>query len=221
MKVSFFWEIHNDSLKLQKKIDLMTILINFELPLCLNCYHVDIKVAISKKYGWNTIVWAKIRHLRHFVQNLLGAKFHTSSKIRKFYWHLLMLGDKWWIFFPFSGVLHGESCIWSPCFFINYWEIQPRYLWWNYFLNNFNLFTCFLLIRGWWYIVSYIIIIDQNVFLWSLFFNKSLFITSTCCINQFLLLNAFLFSSNLLINSTCLFFWPLNFLSFSILFLIF
>ena len=122
---------------------------------------------------------------------------------------LLTFADVGWQvmnFFPFSGVLHGESCIWSPCFFINYWEIQPRYLWWNYFLNNFNLFTCFLSIRGWWYIVSYIIIIDQNVFLWSLFFDKSLFITSTWCINQFLLLNAFLFSSDLLINSTSLFF---------------
>ena len=99
MKVSFFWEIHNDSLKVQKKIDLMTILINFELLLWLNCYQVDIKVAISKKYGWNTIVWVKIRYLRHFVQNLLGVKVHTSCKISKFcqHWgHKSPRGQNFW-----------------------------------------------------------------------------------------------------------------------------
>ena len=45
---------------------------------------MDIKVVISIKYGWSTIVWAKIRHLRHFVQSLLGVKVHTSCKISKF-----------------------------------------------------------------------------------------------------------------------------------------
>ena len=36
------------------------------------------------KYGWNTIAWAKNRYLRHFIQNLLGVKVHTSCKISKF-----------------------------------------------------------------------------------------------------------------------------------------
>ena len=29
------------------------------------------------------MLWAKIRHLRHFIQNLLGVKVHTSCKISK------------------------------------------------------------------------------------------------------------------------------------------
>ena len=48
---------------------------------------MDIKVVISIKYGWNTIVWAPMRHQRHFVQNLLGVKVHTSCKIPKFWQH--------------------------------------------------------------------------------------------------------------------------------------
>ena len=36
----------------------MKILSNFELPLWLNCNKMYIKVVISIKYGWNTIVWA-------------------------------------------------------------------------------------------------------------------------------------------------------------------
>ena len=62
----------------------MKNLSNFELPLWLNCNQMAIKVVISIKYGWNTIGWAKIRHLRHFVQDLLGAKVHTSCRISKF-----------------------------------------------------------------------------------------------------------------------------------------
>ena len=80
------------------------MLSNFELPLQLKCYEIDIKVVISIKYGWNTIVWAKIRHLRHFVQNLLGVKVLTSNKISKFCWqnHCLQHGFTWftcyWIY---------------------------------------------------------------------------------------------------------------------------
>ena len=48
---------------------------------------MDIKV-VSIKYGWSTIVLAKIRYLRHFVQNLLGVKVHTSYKISKFQTHI-------------------------------------------------------------------------------------------------------------------------------------
>ena len=40
----------------------------YELP---SCNQIDIKVVISIKYGWNTIVSMKIRHLGHFFQNLL------------------------------------------------------------------------------------------------------------------------------------------------------
>ena len=43
-----------------------------------------IQVVISIKDGCNTIVWTKIRYLRHFVQSLLAPKFHTSRKISKF-----------------------------------------------------------------------------------------------------------------------------------------
>ena len=70
--------------KICKEIYLMKILRNFELQSWLNCNQMDIKVVISIKYGWNSIVWAKIRHLRHFFQNLLGVKVHSSCKISKF-----------------------------------------------------------------------------------------------------------------------------------------
>lgn len=32
---------------------------------------MDVEVVIYVKYEWNTIVWAKISDLRHFVQDLL------------------------------------------------------------------------------------------------------------------------------------------------------
>ena len=60
---------------------------NFELPLCLICIQIDIKVTISIKYQCNTIVWAKIKHLRHFFENFLVAKAHTSCKFLKLCWH--------------------------------------------------------------------------------------------------------------------------------------
>ena len=44
---------------------------------------MDMKVITSIKYGWNTIVWVKIRHMRHFVLNLLGVKVYASCKISK------------------------------------------------------------------------------------------------------------------------------------------
>ena len=65
----------------------MKILSKSELPLWLNCNQMDIKVVISIKYGWNTIVLRKIRHLRHLVQNLLAVKVHTTCKISEFCWH--------------------------------------------------------------------------------------------------------------------------------------
>ena len=40
----------------------MKISINFELPLWLNCNQMNIKVLISIKYEWNTILWVIIRH---------------------------------------------------------------------------------------------------------------------------------------------------------------
>ena len=49
-----------------------------------NTNQMGTKVIISIKYGWNTIVWAKIMHLRCFCQNLLVVKVHTSFKISKF-----------------------------------------------------------------------------------------------------------------------------------------
>ena len=58
----------------------MKNLSNFELPLWLNCNQID----SFMKYGWNTIVLGKVSYLRHFVQNLLGVKVHTSCKISKF-----------------------------------------------------------------------------------------------------------------------------------------
>ena len=45
------------------------------------------KVVISIKYGWNTIAWVRIMHLRHYAQDLLVVKIHTSSKISKFCCH--------------------------------------------------------------------------------------------------------------------------------------
>ena len=67
-----------------KEADLKKILSTLELPLWLNFNQMDIKVFISLKYEWNTIVWVKIRHLRHFTQNLLDVKVHTSCKVSKF-----------------------------------------------------------------------------------------------------------------------------------------
>ena len=69
------------------KIDLMKILSHFEQPLWLNCSQMDIKKVISIKCRWNTVVWVKIGHLKHFTQNLLGVKVHISCKISKFCWH--------------------------------------------------------------------------------------------------------------------------------------
>ena len=48
----------------------MEILSNFVLSLCLTCNQIDIKQFISIHYGRNTIAWAKIRQLRHFIQNV-------------------------------------------------------------------------------------------------------------------------------------------------------
>ena len=48
----------------------MKILINFVLLLWLTCNQIDIKQFISIQYGRNTIVWAKIRQLRHFIENV-------------------------------------------------------------------------------------------------------------------------------------------------------
>ena len=47
----------------------------------------DLWKVISIKYGWNTIAWAKIMHLGHEVQNLLGVNIHTSCKISKYCQH--------------------------------------------------------------------------------------------------------------------------------------
>ena len=52
----------------------------------------QIKVVISIKYGWNTITWAKVMHLGHFVQNVWRVKIHTSSKISKFCWQKIYMG---------------------------------------------------------------------------------------------------------------------------------
>ena len=65
----------------------MKILSNFELPLWLTCNKIDMKVVISIKYMWNTFIWAKIRQMTHFVQDLLGFKIHTSCKILKLCQH--------------------------------------------------------------------------------------------------------------------------------------
>ena len=81
------------------------MLSNFELPLCLTCIQMDIKMIISIKYQWNTIVWAKIKHLRHFFENFLVAKAHTSCKFLKLcchFWATKIHIDKIfpiWIFF--------------------------------------------------------------------------------------------------------------------------
>ena len=48
----------------------MEILSNFVLSLCHTCNQIDIKQFISIHYGRNTIAWAKIRQLRHFIQNV-------------------------------------------------------------------------------------------------------------------------------------------------------
>ena len=42
---------------------------------------MDIEVVISLKFGQNTIAWAKISHLRHFVQNLSSVKVNSDWKI--------------------------------------------------------------------------------------------------------------------------------------------
>ena len=63
------------------------------------------KVVISIKYGWNIIVWAKIRHLRHFAQNLLGVKVHASCKILNFCWHFWVTKThivSAWVLIPLS-----------------------------------------------------------------------------------------------------------------------
>ena len=57
------------SLKRGKKFNLLNILSKFELSLWFNCNQMDTKLVISIRYGWDTIVWVKIKHLRHFVQN--------------------------------------------------------------------------------------------------------------------------------------------------------
>ena len=62
----------------------MKIWSNFDQPLRLNCDQMGIKVVIPIKYVLNNIVWIKIRHLRHFVQNLVGVKVQSSCKISKF-----------------------------------------------------------------------------------------------------------------------------------------
>ena len=45
-------------------------------------------MVISIEHGWNSIAWTKIRHPRHFLQNLLGVKVLPSYKILKFCRHL-------------------------------------------------------------------------------------------------------------------------------------
>ena len=55
----------------------MKVLSNFELLLWFTCNQMDIKVVISIKCGWNTIVWMKIRHPKDFAQNLLVAKYQN------------------------------------------------------------------------------------------------------------------------------------------------
>ena len=58
----------------------MKILSTLEPPLWLTCNQIDIKKVISTEYGWNTIVWAKTRQLRHFAQNLLSVQFILAAK---------------------------------------------------------------------------------------------------------------------------------------------
>ena len=57
-------------LKITKKVDLLKFLSNIELLLWLSCSQIDLKVVISIKYDQNTIAWAKVMHLGHFVQNV-------------------------------------------------------------------------------------------------------------------------------------------------------
>ena len=63
---------------------MLNFLSKLELPIWFSCNQMDMEVVISIKYGWNTIVWGKNRHLRHFVQNLSGVKVHANCKILKF-----------------------------------------------------------------------------------------------------------------------------------------
>ena len=63
-------KIHIGTLKLPKKLDLLKFLSNIELLLWLSCSQTDLKVVISIKCDWNTIAWAKVMHLGHFVQNV-------------------------------------------------------------------------------------------------------------------------------------------------------
>ena len=71
----------------KKKFNLLKFLSKFELQLWFNCNQMDIKMVVFIKCGRNTAACIKIRHLRHFVQNLLGVKVHTSCKISKFCQH--------------------------------------------------------------------------------------------------------------------------------------
>ena len=59
----------------------------FWAMILFTCNQIDINVVISIKYEWNTVVWEKIRHLKYFIQNLLGVKVHTSCKMLKLCWH--------------------------------------------------------------------------------------------------------------------------------------
>ena len=118
----------------------MKIISNFELWLCLNCNQIDIKVVISIKYGWNNIVWTKIRHLKHFVQYLLGAKAHTICKILKLCQHFMATKthmDKIfgiWIFLIWHDKVKGitmkknqvgpTSSSWLPEIFKQFWATK-------------------------------------------------------------------------------------------------
>ena len=118
--------------------------------------------------------------------------------------------------FLFLKVFFSEGSCLVSIVLVHYWVIQIRHC-----LNKLNWFDG--LRRGPWYFStsSWTIIPKLLFFWWGMFFNNSINITFTWCINKFLLLSTifFLFAQNFLrINSISFPFgnWALNLLVASI-----
>ena len=105
------------------------ILITWSFQYIRSSKNVALKIALQTAF-WRqvAIVWAKIRHLIHFVQNLSGVKIHASCKILNLCQHFGVtkthVGKNFWIWIFFylkrqSYRYYQKKWSWAHIIFIH------------------------------------------------------------------------------------------------------
>ena len=114
-----------------------------------------------------------LRQMKKFLSELMnGLSYFITHFID---WYDGLTSDESIFLFLRFSLFSTEICIWSPCFLsITEWirlETSVK-------TTSGITLVCLMVFWDWWYI-------------WSMFFNRSLYITFTWCINWFLSLSTF------------------------------